>query len=127
MKTATILLAAGKGTRMKSKLLKVLHPLGGKPMLWHPLQAVRKASSEKPTLVIGYQAEKVKETFGDRPITCSRKSSLAPAMPSCRPKASWKAKADLVIVLFGDMPLLQAETITKLIESNRPTPARSAC
>ena len=63
MKTAVILLAAGKGTRMKSKLLKVLHPLAGKPLLWHSLRLVEKASAEEPTVVVGYQADKVTEVF----------------------------------------------------------------
>ncbi len=122
MKTATILLAAGKGTRMKSKLLKVLHPLGGRPMLWHPLQAVLKASSEKPTLVIGYQADKVKDTFGDQANYVIQSEQMGTGHAVMQAQSQLEGKSDLVIVLFGDMPLLQAETITRLIEKQAANP-----
>ena len=65
MKVAAVLLAAGQGTRMKSNLPKVLHSLAGKPMLWHTLQAMNQASTEKPVVVVGHGADQVKEFVGD--------------------------------------------------------------
>ena len=50
MKVTAVLLAAGQGTRMKSSLPKVLHPLCGKPMLWHVLEALKSAATEKPVM-----------------------------------------------------------------------------
>ena len=65
MKVAAVLLAAGQGTRMKSDLPKVLHPLCGKPMLWHTLQAVKQASTEKPVVIVGHGAEQVQAFVGE--------------------------------------------------------------
>ena len=63
---STIILAAGKGTRMKSDLAKVLHPLCGAPMLTYPVAAAQAAGSEKIVVVIGHQAEQIREKFRDQ-------------------------------------------------------------
>ena len=65
MKVAAVLLAAGQGTRMHSATPKVLHPLCGKPMLWHTLEAVQQVSTGKPVIVIGHGAEPVRAFVGD--------------------------------------------------------------
>ncbi len=65
MKVTAVLLAAGQGTRMKSDLPKVLHPLCGKPMLWHVLEALKTATTEKPVVIVGYGAEEVRKYVGD--------------------------------------------------------------
>ena len=65
MKVTAVLLAAGQGTRMKSDLPKVLHPLCGKPMLWHVLEALKDATTEKPVVIVGHGAEEVKKYLGD--------------------------------------------------------------
>ena len=65
MKTAAILLAAGQGTRMKSDLPKVLHPLCGKPMLWHVLETVMSVTTGKPVVVVGHGAEQVTTFVGE--------------------------------------------------------------
>ena len=119
MKTATILLAAGKGTRMKSKLLKVLHPLAGKPMLWHSLREVARAGSEKPTVVAGFQAERLKETFGDAADYVLQTEQLGTGHAVMQAREFLKGKTDLVLVLLGDMPLLRSDTLTRLIEKQK--------
>ncbi len=65
MKVTAVLLAAGFGTRMKSDLPKVLHPVLGKPMVFYGLEAARQASTETPVLVVGYKAETVKQVVGN--------------------------------------------------------------
>ena len=60
MKTASVILAAGQGTRMRSRLPKVLHPLLGKPMLLYALEAARAVSDYAPVLVVGHAAEVVR-------------------------------------------------------------------
>ena len=65
MKVTAVLLAAGQGTRMKSDLPKVLHPLCGKPMLWHVLEALKSATTEKPVVIVGHEAEAVQRYLGD--------------------------------------------------------------
>ena len=55
MKVTAVLLAAGQGTRMKSEMPKVLHPLCGKPMVWHVLEALKSATTERPVVIVGIQ------------------------------------------------------------------------
>jgi bifunctional UDP-N-acetylglucosamine pyrophosphorylase/glucosamine-1-phosphate N-acetyltransferase len=119
MNTATILLAAGKGTRMRSELLKVLHPLGGKPMVWHTIQAALEATNHPPTLIIGYQGDKVKETFGDMVNYVSQKEQLGTGHAVLQAKEYLKDQSELVLVLLGDMPLLRAETIERLLDTQK--------
>ena len=52
MKITAVLLAAGQGTRMKSSLPKVLHPIAGRPMIWHALEAIKQSTTEKPVVVV---------------------------------------------------------------------------
>jgi bifunctional UDP-N-acetylglucosamine pyrophosphorylase/glucosamine-1-phosphate N-acetyltransferase len=119
MNTATILLAAGKGTRMRSELLKVLNPLGGKPMVWHTIQAALEATNHPPTLIIGYQGDKVKETFGDMVNYVSQKEQLGTGHAVLQAKEYLKDQSELVLVLLGDMPLLRAETIERLLDTQK--------
>ena len=65
MNTTAILLAAGEGTRMKSSLHKVLHPICGKAMIDYPLDLVRELGVERPVVVVGHGAESVREHIGD--------------------------------------------------------------
>jgi bifunctional UDP-N-acetylglucosamine pyrophosphorylase/glucosamine-1-phosphate N-acetyltransferase len=122
MKVATLLLAAGKGTRMKSKLLKVLHPLAGKPMLWHPIQQVQKISDQKPVVIVGYQADKVKETLGDLAEYAVQEEQLGTGHAVMQAQPLLAGKSDQVLVLFGDMPLVTAETLSALVEKQAQNP-----
>ena len=76
MKVTAVLLAAGQGTRMKSDLPKVLHPLAGKPMLWHALQAVKQASTEKPVVIVGHGADRVREFVGEMAVCVLQEPQL---------------------------------------------------
>ena len=62
-KFCALILAAGKGTRMKSDLAKVLHVLNGKPLLHYSLEAAKRAGAEKIVVIIGHQADKIREEF----------------------------------------------------------------
>lgn len=116
MKTATILLAAGKGTRMRSKRIKVLHPLGGKPLLWHALNEVAQLGDVKPTVIVGYQSEEVAETFGEMATYVQQAEQLGTGHAVLQARENLLGHADLVIVLPGDMPLVRAETLKRLID-----------
>ena len=65
MRVTAVLLAAGQGTRMKSNLPKVLHPVAGKPMIWHALEAISQSTTEKPVVVVGHGADEVTKYLGD--------------------------------------------------------------
>ena len=83
----TVILAAGKGTRMKSKLPKVLHKAGGKTMLQHVIDAAKAAGAKRNIVVTGFGGEMVREAIGDQAEDSSRRrSNSARSVPSCRRK-----------------------------------------
>ena len=119
MKISTLILAAGKGTRMKSKLLKVLHPLAGKPMLWHPIHQIQELSDQKPVVVVGYQADAVKQTLGDLAQYVVQEEQLGTGHAVMQAEPILAGQSALVLVIFGDMPLVTADTLSALIEKQK--------
>jgi len=119
MKVTAVLLAAGQGTRMKSDLPKVLHPLSGKPMLWHVLEALKDAAPEKPVVVVGHGAEEVKKYLGDSAECIVQEPQLGTGHAAMQAEPLLKGKTDYVIVTYADMPLLRGETFKRLLETQR--------
>jgi bifunctional UDP-N-acetylglucosamine pyrophosphorylase/glucosamine-1-phosphate N-acetyltransferase len=122
MKVTAVLLAAGQGTRMKSSLPKVLHPLCGKPMLWHVLEALKSAATEKPVVVVGHGAEEVTKYLGDSAQTVLQEPQLGTGHAAMQAESLLKGKTDYVIVTYADMPLLRGETFLRLVETQRLNP-----
>ena len=121
MTIASIVLAAGKGTRMRSKLPKVLHPLAGKPMVWHALQAVNGLTDLAPVLVVGYQAEAIREAMGPSCQYILQEEQLGTGHAVACVRSLLSGKADTLLVTFGDMPLLRKESLEKLIQMHQQT------
>ena len=119
MKITAVLLAAGQGTRMKSDLPKVLHPLCGKPMIWHVLEALKAATTEKPVVIVGYSAEEVKKYLGDSADCVLQEPQLGTAHAAMQAESLLRGKTDYVIVTYADMPLLRGETFKQLLETQR--------
>jgi len=117
MKVAAVLLAAGQGTRMHSATPKVLHPLCGKPMLWHTLEAVQQVSTGKPVIVIGHGAEPVRAFVGDAADFALQEPQLGTAHAVLQAEALLKGKSDYVVVTYADMPLLRGETLQQLVDA----------
>ena len=110
-----VVLAAGKGTRMKSDLAKVLHPLGGKPLLGHVLDAVAAAGIERTVIVVGHQADAVEAAFRaeDRRFVLQQQQlgtghAVQMTVPVLDPSG-------YCVVLAGDVPLLRAGTLRRLV------------
>ena len=122
MKITAVLLAAGQGTRMKSSLPKVLHPLCGKPMLWHVLEALKEATTEKPVVVVGHGAEKVTNYLGDSATTVLQEPQLGTGHAAMQAESLLRGRTDYVIVTYADMPLLRGETFQRLVETQRLNP-----
>ena len=122
MKVTAVLLAAGQGTRMKSSLPKVLHPLCGKPMVWHVIEALKPATTEKPVVVIGHGAGQVKKYLGDTADCVLQEPQLGTGHAAMQAESSLKNKTDFVIVTYADMPLLRGETFKRLAETQRLNP-----
>ena len=119
MKVTALILAAGAGTRMKSDLPKVLHPLCGKPMLWHVLEVLKKVSSEEPVVVVGQGADQVLNFVKDAAVCVRQEPQLGTAHAALTAEALIKNKTDYVIITYADMPLLQSHTFERLIQTQR--------
>lgn len=122
MKITAVLLAAGQGPRMKSDLPKVLHPLCGKPMIWHVLEALKEAVTEPPVVVVGHGAEAVTKYLGDSARTVLQEPQLGTGHAAMQAESLLRGNADLVIVTYADMPLLRGETFRRLVETQRLNP-----
>ena len=122
MNLETLILAAGKGTRMKSKLPKVLHKVCGKPMLQYVIEATKKAGSEREVVVIGSGAELVERTFsGVEFVLQAEQLGTGHAVLSAKDKfANTKGT---VLILCGDTPLLTSE----LLKNFTATHEKSNC
>lgn len=122
---AAIILAAGKGTRMKSGLVKVLHPLAGRPMLGWPLAAARGAGVGQILLVAGHQAELVQDYFGLEPdlkmVLQKEQLGTGHAVSSALPHLEGESGA--VLILCGDTPILTADTLKRLAATHLETGA----
>ena len=114
---ATIVLAAGKGTRMKSGLIKVLHPLAGLPMIAWPVAAAREAGSDSIVLVIGHQANAVQGAFrGATDIkSAMQEEQLGTGHAVACGLETLSGFRGTILILCGDTPLLRSETLKKML------------
>lgn len=115
-KRYTIILAAGKGTRMKSKLYKVLHPVAGKPMVEHIIEQVIETKPSEIVTVVGHGAEKVKEQLGDRTEYVVQEEQLGTGHAVMQAAEFLKGKKGTTLVISGDTPLLTSQTIDHLFD-----------
>jgi bifunctional UDP-N-acetylglucosamine pyrophosphorylase/glucosamine-1-phosphate N-acetyltransferase len=116
-RVAVAILAAGKGTRLKSKHPKVLHEVGGKPMLAHVIAAAAQVvPPEDIYVIIGYEADRVREAIAASGVKCilqAEQRGTGHALMVARDELS---KYEHVLVLSGDVPLIRRSTIEKLRE-----------
>lgn len=122
MDLTVVVLAAGQGTRMKSPLPKVLHPIGGKPMLAHVIKTAKSLNPKQIIIVHGYEGELVKENFKSADVTWIEQperlgtgDAVAKALPSI-------PSGHRVLTLYGDVPLIEIDTLKRLLTA---TPTES--
>jgi len=123
LKLTAIILAAGHGTRMNSKIPKVLHPLMGRPLLTYAIDAVKGLSTQKPVVVVGHESDTVRSVIGDQVIFALQEQQLGTGHAVLSAKPLIDPTSELVIVTFADMPLLRAETLQKLVDLHRSSDA----
>lgn len=111
-----IILAAGQGTRMKSKLYKVLHAVCGKPMLEHVVDQVEAAGIEKVVTIVGHGADTVKGCLGDRSEYVLQAQQLGTGHAVLQAQAVLENEEGTTLVICGDTPLLTAETLESLLQ-----------
>jgi len=117
MEIRAVVLAAGQGTRMKSSLPKVLHPILGKPLVWFSLEAARQATGTKPVVVVGHGAEKVREAIGDAAEYVLQAEQLGTGHAVQQAEALLRGQSDFVVVTYGDMPALKTSTLQQMIQT----------
>jgi len=122
-KFAVIILAAGKGERMKSSTPKVLHKICGRPMIEYVLDLVKGARAAQAVVVLGFKHEIVRRRIGPAVKIAIQKKMLGTADALKSGLRALKGSQETVVVLYGDIPLLTKETLDKLIGhhlKNRP-------
>ena len=117
-----IILAAGKGTRIRSSLPKVLHLLAGKPLVSHILSTAQLLQPKQIHVVVGHEAKQVQAEIEIKDVQfhiqleqLGTAHAVSQALPACQPEST-------VLILFGDTPLLSLETLSRLVELTKNAP-----
>ncbi|PEQ13743.1 UDP-N-acetylglucosamine diphosphorylase/glucosamine-1-phosphate N-acetyltransferase [Novosphingobium sp. PC22D] len=113
---AVIILAAGKGTRMKSETHKVLHPLAGRPMLEHLLASVAELAPERQVVVAGHGREQLEKALAGRATIAVQEPQLGTGHAVQQAEAALAGFHGDVLVLYGDVPFVGAETMRRMLD-----------
>ena len=116
-----VILAAGQGTRMKSGLPKVLHRISGQPLLEHVLRTAQAVGPETITIVIGHKAEMVRQrlSYWPRVQFAVQEPQLGTAHALQQTESVLAGRSGTLILLSGDVPLLTADTLRRLVDTHR--------
>ena len=121
----TIILAAGKGTRMKSSLPKVLHKAGGKAMLAHVLDAAKEAGAGRSIVVVGFGGAAVDEALAGEAEFVTQAEQLGTGHAVLQTEPLLRGEKGTVLVLCGDTPLLTGTLLKKLVEEHAAAGAKA--
>lgn len=113
---AIVVLAAGKGTRMKSSLHKVLHPVAGRPMVEHLLASAAELAPERQVIVIGSGREQLEAALGDRAAIAVQEPQLGTGHAVRQAEGALAGFAGDVLILYGDVPFVSVPTMRAMIE-----------
>lgn len=115
-KLAAIVLAAGKGTRMKSDLHKVLHPIAGRPMLMHLLASLDTLAPERVVVVVGSGREQLEAALAGRDVALAvQEPQLGTGHAVQQAEAALAGFDGIVLILYGDVPFVSADTMARLV------------
>jgi len=114
-----LILAAGKGTRMRTQLPKTLFPILKKPRIEYILDEVEKTSIKNTILVVGHQKELLMDTLGNRVEYVSQDEQLGTAHAVMQAESILKGKLGSTLIMLGDMPLVNKETIEDIINAHQ--------
>ncbi|BDH59927.1 bifunctional protein GlmU [Lysinibacillus sp. PLM2] len=120
-----VVLAAGQGTRMKSKLYKVLHPVCGKPMVEHVIDNIQNLDVNRIVTIVGHGAEKVKETLGEKSEYVLQAEQLGTAHAVQQAESILADLEGTTLVVCGDTPLIREETLKALVEFHQKQNAKA--
>lgn len=120
-----VVLAAGKGTRMKSNLYKVLHPVCGKPMVEHVIDSVNQLDIDKIVTIIGHGADDVTALLGEKSKYALQEEQLGTAHAVMQAETNLKDLEGTTLVICGDTPLITSETMKELIAHHEKNKAKA--
>lgn len=120
-----VVLAAGQGTRMKSSLYKVLHPVAGKPMVGHVVEQAKSADADEVVTIIGTGAEAVQEYLGNQTTYALQEEQLGTAHAVKQAGHLLEGKSGSTLVLCGDTPLLTSETLQSVYSFHEKEQAKA--
>ncbi|WP_090794923.1 bifunctional UDP-N-acetylglucosamine diphosphorylase/glucosamine-1-phosphate N-acetyltransferase GlmU [Paenibacillus sp. GP183] len=123
MNKMAIVLAAGQGKRMKSKLYKVLHPVGGKPMVGHVVDTLHHIEVSRTLVVVGFGSEAVQNYLGDKVEYVLQEQQLGTGHAVLQAKPLFEKEEGVTIVICGDTPLIQHHTLQEMIKLHEQTGA----
>lgn len=118
-----VILAAGKGTRMRSKYPKVLHKVGGKPMLQHVIDAATVAGCDEKIVIVGHEAELVEKMVGSQGKIALQAEQLGTGHAVMQTAEALKGFTGTALILCGDTPLLEGEELKKFCEAHKASGA----
>lgn len=118
-----VILAAGKGTRMRSKYPKVLHKVGGKPMLQHVIDAATVAGCDEKVVIVGHEAELVEKMVGSQGKIALQAEQLGTGHAVMQTAEALKGFTGTALILCGDTPLLEGEKLKKFCEAHKASGA----
>lgn len=118
-----VILAAGKGTRMRSKYPKVLHKVGGKPMLQHVIDAASVAGCDEKVVIVGHEAELVEAMVGSQGKIALQAEQLGTGHAVMQTAEALKGFTGTALILCGDTPLLEGEELKKFCEAHKASGA----
>ncbi|MBC2007646.1 bifunctional UDP-N-acetylglucosamine diphosphorylase/glucosamine-1-phosphate N-acetyltransferase GlmU [Listeria welshimeri] len=124
-KRYAVVLAAGQGTRMKSKLYKVLHPVCGKPMVEHVVDQISTLDVDKVVTIVGHGAEKVQEHLTGKIEFVKQEEQLGTAHAVLQAKPELAGKDGVTLVVCGDTPLIEASTMEALLKYHHEKRAKA--
>lgn len=110
-----IILAAGKGTRMRSRLPKVLHTLAGKPFVAHVLDRARELQADAIHLIVGFGADQVRDAFAQQQINFVDQEQQLGTGHAVQQAMNDLKDDSLILILYGDVPLIKTETLKNLL------------
>lgn len=113
---AVVVLAAGKGTRMKSNLHKVLHPIAGRPMLEHLMASAAELSPQRQVVVAGHGLEQLEKALGESVTFAVQEPQLGTGHAVQQAQGALQGFDGDVLILYGDVPFVRTETMRAMIE-----------
>jgi len=114
-----IILAAGKGTRMKSKHNKMMHTVGGKPMIAHVVEGLNELGINRKVMVVGHQADELKGYLGDQVEYVLQEEQMGTAHAVLQTGSLLESSKGTTLVLVGDAPLITSKTLQALLEQHQ--------